>query len=219
MILLVLLACGGDASTPVAPALPVAASKTTFGTLRELGSWQLVAEARRSTNGATPSVERYEVKWKDDDTWSWVLSRDGVVRTDVLVWRSIAWARDARGERERKGDAEGWRVQLASVWDPWAWAFESLADQLELTAGPVELLDGRRAVRYAVSSRPPSGKKGWQVSAARGDVWIDEATAVRLRGDVTVEAANGATRTVQLVFSLDGIGLDPDISAPRRDRP
>ena len=220
MILLALLACTPDPSEKLAPQLPAAAAKTTLGTLRELGGWTMVAEVRRTETGGAShsSVERFEIKWKDDDHWTWVHTRDGQVRTEVHVWKAVAWVRSpGTGRLDRKGDAEGWRVQLASVWDPWRWGLEGLAEQLDLTAGPVELTDGRRAVHYTVASRPAE-RGAWRVSSAHGDVWIDEATALRTKGALTVEAVGGAaTRTVELNFSIDGIGLDPDISAPARD--
>jgi hypothetical protein len=46
-------------------------------------------------------------------------------------------------------------------------------------------------------------------------VWIDEETAVRLQGKLTVEAASGGrTQRVDLLFSVSGIGVEPGVSPP-----
>jgi hypothetical protein len=220
-----LLACSG-APEAVSVPLPVAADRATFATVAGLGSYRLQATVRRSTGGegASPvvSTELVELRWKDADQWSYVQRRDDRVRSEVLVFGGIAWRGDGDGPLERKGDAEPYRVQLAGTWDPWAWAMEGLASGLELVPAGSELVDGRRALRHTVAALPPpeKPKRGWTVTAAEGDVWIDEATAVRLVGNVRVEATSGArTQEVTLAFSIEGVGLDPDVSPPPGDKP
>ena len=54
-------------------------------------------------------------------------------------------------------------------------------------------------------------------TAADGQVWFDEASAVRLKGNVHVSAVSGArTLEVRLDFALEGLGVDPGISPPAR---
>jgi hypothetical protein len=220
-----MVACSG-APEAVSVPLPVAADRATFATVAGLGSYRLQANVRRSTGGeGTPpvaSTELVELRWKDADHWSYVQRRDDRVRSEVLVSGGVAWRSGGEGPLERKGDAEPYRVQLAGTWDPWSWALEGLASSLQLTPAGEELVDGRRAVRHIITPVPPPEKprRGWTVTAAEGDVWIDDATAVRLVGNVRVEAVSGArTQEVTLAFSIEGVGLDPEVSAPPGDKP
>lgn len=215
-----------------APPLIVAAEEATFGTLAGLGPFRMSASVRRTTgvgpgsplasDATEESLEVVELRWRDADHWSYLQRRDGRVRSEVVVWDAVAWAGDGDGSPERKGDAEPYRVQLATTWDPWEWGLEGLTPGITLAQQGVELLDGRRTLRHLLAPAPPPDKprRGWTVTAVEGEVWIDEATAVRLRGRVLASATSGTrTRTIDLVFSVDDLGLDPGISAPARDKP
>ncbi|MDP2314156.1 MAG: hypothetical protein Q8P41_14735 [Pseudomonadota bacterium] len=223
--LLAVLGCAGPVED-APPPLPLAAEQATFATLTGLGSYRMQASVRRATGGEGTvemvGTETVELRWKDADHWSYVQRRDDRVRTEVVVWDAVAWANGGQGPLVRKGDAEPYRVQLAATWDPWERALESLAASIRLEPVGADLVDGRRAQRHTLVVVPPPEKRrrGWTVTAVEGDVWIDEATAVRLQGNVRVEASSGArTRQVALSFAIDGVGLDPEVSAPRGDKP
>lgn len=219
------MACAGAVEDAAVP-LPAAAEKATFATVSGLGSYRLLADVRRSVggDGAVPlvSTESVELRWSDSDNWSYVQRRDDRVRSEIRVRDSIAWANGGNGPLVNKGDAEPFRVQLAGTWDPWSWALEALSSGLLVTPEGVEIVEGRRAVRHAVAPAPPPEKprRGWTVTAADGEVWIDEATAVRLKGRVRIEAVSGAQKQdVALTFTFGGIGADPDASSPPGDKP
>ncbi len=222
--LLLVAACGGGAGDAT-PLLPEAAEKATFATIASLGSYQLQASVTRTiTAGGAPQTtqETVEVKWRDADHWSYRLGRDGRTRTEVVVWDAVAWSGGGEGPPVRKGDAEPYRVQLASVWDPWQWGLESLADSLAYQPGDAELVDGRRARHHNLALVPDDGKpnRGWTPTAVSGDVWIDEETAVRLKGKVLVDAVSGArTQRLELLFAVGSIGVDPGVSPPAGDKP
>lgn len=214
-----LLACGRDGEEAAPPTLTTAAERVTLGTVRDLGPCIVRGSLRRETAGpgiTRASDQASELRWKDQDNWSWVLTRDGRTVEETLVWDAVAWTRTGERAFARKGDAEPYRVQLASVWDPWA-SLESFARQVVLTPGDVEDLEGRRVVRHVASLAPPPERprRGWSVDAVEGTVWIDEATALRLQGDVTVSARDGDLRqTLHLAFSVTAIGSDPGLPTP-----
>lgn len=242
---LLLAACGGGGQD-APPPLPVAAEEATFASVAALGSFHLQAAVNRTITAGTtvqPSEETVEIRWRDQDHWSYRHGRDGRIRSEVVVWEGVAWSSAGGDPLERKGDAEPYRVQLASVWDPWAWGLESLAAAVAYDEGALELTDGRRLLRHTLSLAPPppepakpgrkhakaeaaegeappaataaKPRRGWTATAVQGDVWIDEATAVRLQGKVTVDAASGGrTQRVELLFSVNGIGVDPGVSPP-----
>ena len=221
IVLLVLLACGSTDGTPAAPTLtlPQAAKQTTFAGVTALGSFHLQASLRKTDTvegrPAKESAETMEIRWKDADHWSYVSARDGRVVSDVRVWDGVAWTIRA-GVTEKKGDPEPFRIQVATVWDPWSWGLERLAEDVKSVAGPVELLDGRRAVRYTLALEDQKkGHRTWTPTAVSGDLWIDEATAVRMRGQVRVDATNDKrTTTRELLFTLGAIGADPEVVRP-----
>ncbi|MDP2308383.1 MAG: hypothetical protein Q8P18_20360 [Pseudomonadota bacterium] len=227
--LLGVLACVGAAVDGSVP-LPAAAEKATFATVSGLGSYRLQADVRRSIGGegVEPFVttESVELRWRDADRWSYLQRKDERVRSDVRVWDAVAWTNGGAGPLVNKGDAEPFRVQLAGTWDPWSWALEGLANGVRLEPQGMEIVEGRRAIRHTVSPLPPPepppqrAPRGWSVTAAEGEVWIDEATAVRLKGQVKLAATSGRqTQEVSLSFSIVGVGVDPEVSAPPGDKP
>lgn len=223
--LFAVVACSGSAGDAALP-LPAAAEKATFATVSGLGSYRLQADVTRSigAEGMAPlvSTESVELRWRDADRWSYVQRRDDRVRSEVVVWDAVAWANGGDGPLVEKGDAEPFRVQLAGTWDPWSWALEGLAAGIRLEPDAVEIVEGRRALRHTVAALPPPEKprRGWTVTAAEGEVWIDEATAVRLKGRVKVDAISGAQKQqVTLSFGIAGVGVDPEVSAPPGDKP
>lgn len=218
----VLLACGESAPPEPEATLEQAAEKVTLGTIRDLGPCVVRASVRREATGKGPprvNEETSELRWQDQDHWSWLQARDGRAVAETIVWDGVAWSGTAGRPPSRRGDAEPYRVQLAQIWDPWT-ALDSLAEQVALVPGEVEELAGRRTLRHAVQARPLPEKvrRTWVVEAAEGAVWIDEATAVRVQGKVRVSAASKAERQVlDLAFTVDGIGGDPEVRRPPDD--
>lgn len=240
MIALALLAACTGSGELATSTLPEAAQEVTFASLAALGSFQLQAAVEREVqNGsASPqtSQETLEIRWRDADHWSYRHGRDGRVVREIVVWEAVAWAGDGDGPLDRKGDAEPYRVQLATVWDPWQWGLESLADAVVFDQGELELRDGRRLRRHQlslppelpepeaaegakISKRPKPPRRGWKASAVTGTVWIDEATAVRLDGKVAAEAVSGDRRQrTELLFAVGSIGGDPGVAPPPGDK-
>lgn len=226
-MLLLLIACRGvgSGSTPE-EALLDASKEVTFGTVKDLGSHRMQALITRSvtpTGGAAlVTEEQVTLAWQDERTWSYQATRDGKVRNEVVVFDGAPWRRTG-GRWERAEDAQSWEVQLASVWDPWRLAFESLESSLRLVPETLDEIEGRRAWKQRVEVIPaPQGRrrKPWTATVAEGSVWLDEATALRLVGDVHVVAeAPGKSMDITLRFATSGIGMDARVRAPRDDVP
>lgn len=229
-MLLLLLACDDPTEADNAAALTAASEQVTFGTVGALGPHRLEASVVRAVTAARDGGPAGETRttreslvlaWKDADHWSFSSSRDGRVRNRVVVYDAVAWSAQNDAPLERKGDAELFRVELAQSWDPWQLALDGVRDQIGLTPGAPEVVEGRRVVRHEVAPVPlaPGARRTWTVSSASGVVWIDEATAVRLLGEVRVSAsARHETSETALTFALSSIGVDPGIAAPAAEK-
>lgn len=227
MSLLILLACGDPPATveDVAPLVP-ASSKVTFATVEELGPHRLDATIDRTTlvpdQNPLTTKEVIAVRWQDPDHWQARRSRDGAPIDQIVVWDHTAWEAVGKGKLVNRGDAEPFRVQLAATWDPWAAALESASEHVALTAAALEDVDGRRAWRHTVSVIPLAENvhANWRVTAADGEVWIDERTAVRLVGKVHVSSeGKDRNREVLLQFAVSRIGQDAGVTDPTGDAP
>jgi hypothetical protein len=233
---LALLACAGDPSATAGPTLAEGAATTIFASQAALGPHVMRVSVRRTARaddvpGEQVSEETMLLRWQDSDHWRLERARDGRAVEGLTVWDNVAW-QDERDGRVRKPDAEPARVTLAQTWDPWRLALEQVEAALVLTDVGVETREGRKAHRHAVSAkvaaappsqgepargarkRPPRARRGaFTVTAASGDVWIDEATAVRLAADVRVEAREGAKQhIIELRLALEEIGGDAGVA-------
>lgn len=202
------------------PPLVKASNEVTFKTTQDLGSYHQHATITRTTTSADGKVsttaQSLDLAFKDLDDWHAVEERDGRLTSEVLVADGIAWARSGP-KLTRRGDAESYRVQLGTTWDPWPTALESLEGDVKLVPEALEEVEGRRAWRHRAELVPPvEGRhRVWTPTLVEGNVWIDEATALRLVGELHLQA-DGSTRKldVALKFSTSGIGMDPHVPAP-----
>lgn len=202
------------------PPLVKASGEVTFQTTEELGPHRRHASIIRTltaANGAeTKTEEAVDLQWKDKDNWRVVAARDGKVRSEILVWEATAWTRS--GDRMvQRGDAEPFRVELGSTWDPWPMALESLEDAVKLVPDALEEVEGRRAWKHHAELAPPieGRRRAWEPTLVEGTVWIDELSALKLVGDLHVVATSkGRSQDIALRFATAGIGMDPRIPPP-----
>ncbi|MFN7144366.1 MAG: hypothetical protein ACK4YP_11360, partial [Myxococcota bacterium] len=154
MILGLLLACSGGGTDEAPATMPVAAEQATFATVASLGSYHLQAVVKRVVRSGTAepqtTTETVDLRWQDPDHWSYTLGRDGRVRSEVVVWDGVAWSGDGDAAPVQRPDAEPYRVQVASVWDPWEWGLEGLAATVTQDPAGVELVEGRRAHHHTL---------------------------------------------------------------------
>lgn len=219
-LLIVLLACRDPA--PEAASLASASTTVTFGSVEQLGSFVLEARIQRdrTVEGGAPrtSVEAFRLRWKDRDHFEVVETRDGAPSSHTLVLGGKAFYATGRGQLRPQKDAEPHRVQLAHTWDPWTAALGPWADHVRYTPAERGTAAGRPAVRYELALAEADPKKrgsGWQPTALSGQVWVDEATSVRLMADVRAEArSGGTTQTVQLQMTMADVGVDLAFTPP-----
>lgn len=221
LVLLVTLGCA-DAPAPVAPVtLDVAADRATFATAEELGAY--VLEARVVTThepdggDVTTTEELTRLRWQDDMHWQYVRERAGERLSDTRVWEGEVWRAGRSGQLRAGGDAEVARMELGRQADPWERTLGPLASRVQLTEVGEDNVETRRAHRYQLSLKPapPTSRKSTEVTGVEGQVWIDEATAVRLAGEVTVTTRGKRARTTrQLRFSMSAIGGQAEVPAP-----
>ncbi len=224
--LLVLWSLGcADAPTTAEPvALPVAAERTTFASAEALGAYVLEARTQTTTTpaGGEASVveETTRLRWRDDEHWQYVRERGGERLSETLVWEGEVYKAGRSGERRRSGDSEVARMELGQQADPWARTLGPLSSRVSLTEAGEEIIETRRVHRYALGLTPesPAGgspRKARTVSGVEGQVWIDEATAVRLAGELVLTTETEGTVTQKrLRFSMSALGGDPAVPSP-----
>lgn len=211
-----------DAPPAEAPVtLPVAADRTTFASSEALGAY--VLEARLVTthepdDGAPTTIEELtRLRWRDSDHWRYVRERGGERLSDTHVWEGQVWKAGRSGELRRTGDSEVARMELGQQADPWERTLGPLAARLSLTEVGEEIIETRRVHRYQLSlaPAPERTRKGIDVLSVEGQVWIDEETAVRLAGELTLRTRDHRAQTTrQLRFSMSGLGGDAGLAPP-----
>lgn len=224
MVLFLLLACSGG-EPAVSP--PAAAQKTTFTTLRDLGSFRLGSSLERSVRYGESAPEvtltASELAWQDPDHFAYTRLRDQRVESRLVVYDGVGWLSTGTGPWSRRGDPEPLRAQVARGWDPWTEAVGGFEDDFVFTDVGRDEVDGRRARRFELSLAPPpatAGKaprrrSGWVTTAVGGEVWVDEATALRLQARVQVEAEmRGQAQSITLLMSVTSVGGDVGVTPP-----
>jgi hypothetical protein len=218
-----------------------AAKEVVFRTITELGSFVLNASVERRINSRIVA-EATEIRWEDPDVWLLLRYRDSRLTQKVLVHGGVAWV--GTESLEKKEDAEPYRVMLGESWDPWKLTMEPFEEQLVLTEVRKEQLEGRTVRVFQIAVRAEEApkeevikeeavkeeavkeeavkersvkrhKKGWVVETASGEVWLDEQTSLRLKGDVVVDATQGKqAQNLHLSFSISGIGESARVPNP-----
>lgn len=221
-MLLLLLACTGD--SPDVPR-PEAARKATLGTLQDLGSFEMAATIERVQRlgeaAPTTSTTALKLEWQDADHWAFTRGRDGRGETRMVVFDGVGWLATGESPLTRRPDTEPLRAQVARNWDPWAEAVGAYEGQLELLRVGVETVGERRAERFSVGLAPQPAKRrtGWVATRASGDVWFDEATAVRLQAQVQLAAERkGQSEEISLLLAVSRVGEPLGLQAPETPR-
>lgn len=222
LLLPLLLACneGGPAAQPP-EVFPVAADRTTFASSEALGAY--VLEAHRevtTTRGEAPPSTITEVtrlRWQSEDQWQWQELRDGEPVSEVRVWEGVAWRRSGSGEFRRQSDVASARADLTLSGDPWSGTLGTASSRVEYRDAAEEDIEGRKVWRYqlALRANEAPGRKTRDVTRVEGQVWIDQETAVRLAGELTVETTFRSQRkSTQLRFAVSNLGGKAGVERP-----
>lgn len=217
-----LLAC----STPEAPPAErlQAAEHATLATAAELGSYQLTSEVSRTwttkTGQVRSDVQSTELRWEDPDQWSFLIRRGERVVQRAVVFGGRPWTAMGDQPLTRQGDAEPYRVQLSSVWDPWTIALDQVHEQIELTELRSDALNGREVVVYkaGLKALSPKARPTWKANSVEGEVWIDKLSSVRLQGDILVKSSGKQEDLeIHFQFQLGHIGEAVAITDPAQE--
>lgn len=237
LLALVLGACTPDPSADVVlPPLTQAeaSEQVTFASTEQLGPHRFLATIRRVEERAGREVSQHEevvdIRWESWDRFSHRRLVDGKPVSESVVVDGSAWRRRQGGRWEEGADAETDRQQLRLTWNAWEQAVGPFGDRVILTREGLETVEGRRAIRYAVSLAPSVAEQlqqgadgprrrrptsSFAPTALSGSLWVDEATAVRLTGQVTGTLERGDyKRVTSLQLARTSIGAAQDIEPP-----
>lgn len=217
MNLLLLLACSAEPAPVVEDvALPIVAQRTTFATMMSLGSFRLDSRTTTTTGTGQKQEESYSLRWRDASAWQVIRGRDGQRFDELRVWDNQAWRASEDGALVSRGDGEPFRSALAANWDPWHDAVGTWSDYIGFREVGTEQVEGRVAIVYTLEPiARTAGRKSAQFIGVEGKVWIDQATAARIVGDVTLQTKqHQQERTVALRFSVTEIGGDAGVEPP-----
>jgi hypothetical protein len=225
LLLPLLLACNED-GPPVQPpeVFPEAAARTTFASAEALGAYVLEAHRKITTTRAsgetTVVTELSRLRWQSEAQWQWLEMRDGARVSEVRVWEGTAFRASGSGLFRRQLDVAGARGDLTVSGDPWSRSLGTAADRVSYDEAREEEIEGRKVWHYRLGlllSDSP-GRKARDVLGVEGQVWIDQQTAVRLAGDVTVETTFRSQRKrTQLRFAMTNLGGNAAVEAPPTD--
>lgn len=229
---LLLLTGAGCSRTPPPPevTLAQASDQVIFASVETLGPHRTVASIVRTDLRDGAEVNSHEslldLAWQDWDNFRVRRLVDGEPVSESVVVKATAWSSQAGGGWSRREDAEPYRVQLQSTWNAWDDAFDTFRDRITLTEEGQEIIEGRRARRYAVSLTPlsptakaPRNSRRFEPVSLSGTVWIDEATAVRLVAQVEGELHRGdLTRRITLRLARSDFGADLGLQPPEAAR-
>lgn len=221
LLLLLSLACSSGGAPPAAPeSYPQAAMGTTFASTEALGAYILESHVDTTTVRGAHSEDVSEttrLRWQDSDHWQWEDVRDGKRLTEVRVWEGVAWRAQGAGELERQRDPATSFTDLRLHSDPWTEALGTFVDRVAYTQAGEEDIESRKVWRYTLGMlpAPPGSGRSRELLSLEGQLWIDQITAVRLAGDLTMQARfRDQVRTTHLRFAMASLGADAGVEAP-----
>jgi len=219
--MLLLVACGSSEPAVSEVTLAEASEKVTFASVESIGAHTYLATSVRIEERRGREVSRHEevveIRWQDWDNFSHRRTVDDRTAADIVVVDGVAWSRRLGGPWKQKRDAESSRIQLKTTWDSWEQTISAFGDLVVMTEGDVEPVEGRVARHFvlSLSELPPAGDDATQPIALSGDLWVDEASAVRLTGKVDgILGRDGYRRHIALQIARTAIGMPQNLTLP-----
>jgi len=200
-----------------------ASSDVIFASVEKLGPHHYLSSLTRTDSRAgvpdRVTDEVVEISWQDWDEFSVRRSANGEVQRDTIVYQGRPWV--LSGSRwDQRDDAEPHRLQLRSTWNTWDELLAPFQRSMKLVPDGDDIVAGRSASRYLLTllpedQRPRAKAWGLQPVALEGTVWLDKATAVRLKAQIVVTTRRqGLTRVTRLVLQRSNIGELQDVRPP-----
>lgn len=226
-LLLALVPLAGALSCELGPPPEVqladASRQVTFASVELLGPHHYLSSVHRSdARPGRPEMvvdEVVEISWQDWDRFQVRRLVDGEALRETIVVDGVPWVRSA-DRWDRRDDAEPHRVQLRTTWNTWDEMLGSVLNYIELVPDGDDIVEGRPASRYLVrllteEQAPRPKGYGFKPVSVEGKVWLDKATAVRLKAEVVaVTQRDALTRTIRLAEQRANIGEDQGVTAP-----
>lgn len=216
--------CGGSPPTPEEDVLLQASESATFENVTRLGPHRFQSIlVRESSLGGHTTTEKVAMEWADWDNFQLQRFRNDKLRAESRILRGEAFARSGKGRFRRSKDAELYRIEIRHSASFWGRALEPFRGRVLAEHTESGIIDGRPAQRYKLSladGAPP--RRGSHPVSLEGEMWIDEATAIRLsgklKGHFLKNGVDGQDVLMSLTLKRDAIGIVPIIERPENVR-
>ena len=208
------------------PTIEEVSHKITYDSVARLGPHHAISSIQQTDvrDGETThsSAEAIDIAWNSWDSFHFQRALDGEATFEVIVHEKTFVSRNGHGPWTAEMDAEPARLDVYTAWNAWDEALGMFKDRIQYEDLGISTVDGRDTRHFRVSLLPaPEKKKGkrrrrvMQPAHIEGDVYLDAATAVRLRADIRATAKQGSLkRTIQLQIRRSAIGESQPIAAP-----
>lgn len=224
VLFLAVLACSNTPTTSKSDDLLAASESATFENVTRLGPHRFESILRResSFDGQT-TTEKVSMAWADWDNFQLQRFRNDRLRAENRVRRGKAFARSGKGRFRAARDAELYRVEMRHSASFWGRALEPFRGRVHAEHAESGTINGRPAQRYTLSlvDAPPP-ERGTHPISLQGEMWLDEATAVRLSGRIEghylKNGVEGQDVLIALTLRRDAIGIVPVIKRPENVR-
>lgn len=218
LMVLVWLGCESCEEAPP-PEVPItlaeASEEVTFASTEAIGTHTFLATTSREEhrrNRVTSSHEEVvEIHWQDWDNFRYRRLVDEQTVSESAVIEGVAYTRKG-GAWKKRGDAETYRMQLRTTWNIWDQTLKVFGERVVMEEVGTDTIEGRPARRFSLSLGPESPRRSKatqqeQPLTLSGTFWVDEATAVRLTGELEGELGReGYRRAVTLKLARTNIG-------------
>jgi hypothetical protein len=228
--LLFLLSCADPVEEPTV-SLSSVSEQITFRSVSSLGPHHMLATVTRIEEWEDGTEDEHqetvELAWNDWNRFHFRRLVDGKAVFESIVSDGKAYSRTQGAGWRADLDPEPARQALRTTWNVWHAAFDPVGDRIGYTEVGPSTIDTRPARHFAVGlTEPAEGirirRSQPQPETVTGNIWLDEATAVRLSADVTTVLRLPARRhRIHLQLTRSGFGSDQPVHAPavRAQRP
>ncbi len=211
--------CTRPPETTPQEALASASEDVIFASVEKLGphSYEAILERveREEDSELSFSEEILWVAWQDWDNFHFRRQVDQKTVQDIAVVDRRAW-KYKNGSWTEREDAEPYRVELRGSWNAWEQMLSPFEPYLIFESKGLESQDGRKAEHYELAMKdPPKSAYKLVPKTLKGDVWVDEFTAVRLLANVAGKLERGSYSKEFSLKILREINPEIDLQFPK----
>lgn len=216
---LIVFSCTRPSETTPQEALASASEDVIFASVEKLGahSYEAILERieREGERELSFSEEILWVAWQDWDNFHFRRQVDQKIVQDIAVVDHRAW-KYKNGSWTEREDAEPYRVELRGSWNAWEQMLSPFEPYLIFESKGLEAQDNRKAEHYELGmTEPPASAYKLVPKELKGDVWVDESTAVRLLANVSGTLERAAYSKEFTLKILREINPEIDLQFPK----